>query len=333
MSGATSTAGGTITFNLFSPSDATCTGLPALSQTVPVSGNGTCRTGCWLAAEMYNLGLGCLDSGDRCGEADRRRRVKKLLTALALALAAITLTAVVVVSSTTDLLPNEQHFLDASTKTYNGAKSGSALNMRALGQHDLGVRGFNGDVFVHKNVAYIGRWGFFDSSHPQFCPSGGVAVVDVEQAASPVQVSNLEVAGASHEDVVVYTAAYGPLAGHDIAAVGLQVCDVFRTDAAAAGKRGLALWEVTDPAHPVLLSVLDTGCCTRGFHELEVGDRADLGRTFVYASLPYAERAESDGVTLRDRAGRGEAWIVDVTDPGQTPRLAKGASRFPSAMA
>ncbi len=242
--------------------------------------------------------------------------MKKLLTALALALAAITLTAVVVVSSTTDLLPNEQHFLDASTKTYNGAKSGSALNMRALGQHDLGVRGFNGDVFVHKNVAYIGRWGFFDSSHPQFCPSGGVAVVDVEQAASPVQVSNLEVAGASHEDVVVYTAAYGPLAGHDIAAVGLQVCDVFRTDAAAAGKRGLALWEVTDPAHPVLLSVLDTGCCTRGFHELEVGDRADLGRTFVYASLPYAERAESDGVTLRDRAGRGEAWIVDVTDPG-----------------
>lgn len=62
MSGATSTAGGTITFNLFSPSDATCTGLSALSQTVPVSGNGTCRTGCWLAAEIYNLGLGCLDS-------------------------------------------------------------------------------------------------------------------------------------------------------------------------------------------------------------------------------------------------------------------------------
>jgi hypothetical protein len=242
--------------------------------------------------------------------------LRKFLLAVGAVTAALAITTLVVLSSTDELLPNEQHFLDNSTKTYNGGtKSGSALNMRAVGQHDLGARGFNGDVFVHKKFAYIGRWGFFDSSHPQFCPSGGVAVVDSRRPASPVQVANLEVPGASHEDVVVYTARYGPLAGHDIAAVGLQVCDVFRTDPAAAGKRGLGLWDVSDPAHPVLLSVFDTGCCTRGFHELEVGDRADLGKTFVYASLPYAERAEADGVTLRDRAGHGEAWIVDVTDP------------------
>jgi LVIVD repeat len=102
---------------------------------------------------------------------------------------------------------------------------------------------------------------------------------------------------------------------HDIAAVCHQVCDVFRTDPAAAGKRGLGLWDVSNPASPVLLSVFDTGCCTRGFHELEVGERADLRKTFVYASLPYAERLEADDLTRRDRAGRGEAWIVDVTDP------------------
>jgi len=49
---------------------------------------------------------------------------------------------------------------------------------------------------------------------------------------------------------------------------------------------------------------------------LEVGDRADLGKTFVYASLPYAERADPGSPTaVRDRQGRGEAWIVDVTDP------------------
>jgi hypothetical protein len=44
ISGATSNAGGTITFNLFSPSDATCSGTPALTQTVNVSGNGTYST-------------------------------------------------------------------------------------------------------------------------------------------------------------------------------------------------------------------------------------------------------------------------------------------------
>jgi hypothetical protein len=44
LSGATSTAGGTITFNLYAPSDATCSGTPALTQTVSVSGNGTYST-------------------------------------------------------------------------------------------------------------------------------------------------------------------------------------------------------------------------------------------------------------------------------------------------
>jgi hypothetical protein len=44
LTGATSSAGGTITFNLYSPSDATCSGAPALTQTVTVSGNGTYST-------------------------------------------------------------------------------------------------------------------------------------------------------------------------------------------------------------------------------------------------------------------------------------------------
>jgi LVIVD repeat len=233
-----------------------------------------------------------------------------LAAAVALAFGAVGLSAG---SGDDELFPNEQNF---KSKTYEkGAKSGSALNMVAVGHNELSARGFNGDVFVHNDVAYIGRWGFFDSSHPQYCPLDGVAVVDAGDPANPKKVAELTVPGASHEDVVAYTARFGPLAGRDIAAVGLQVCDVSRADPAAAGKRGLALWDVTDPAAPQLLSVFDTGCCTRGFHELEVGDRDDLGRTFVYASLPFGERLEADGVTLRDRQGRGEAWIVDVTDP------------------
>ena len=38
------TPGGTVTFKLFSPSDATCSGTPALSETVNVTGNGTYAT-------------------------------------------------------------------------------------------------------------------------------------------------------------------------------------------------------------------------------------------------------------------------------------------------
>jgi hypothetical protein len=44
ISGATATAGGTLTFSLFSPSDGTCAGTPAFTQTVNVSGNSTYNT-------------------------------------------------------------------------------------------------------------------------------------------------------------------------------------------------------------------------------------------------------------------------------------------------
>ena len=44
LSGATANAEGSITFKLFSPSDATCAGTPALEQAVNVSGNATYST-------------------------------------------------------------------------------------------------------------------------------------------------------------------------------------------------------------------------------------------------------------------------------------------------
>ena len=44
ISGATSTAGGSISFNLYSPADPTCAGAAALTQSVGVSGNGTYNT-------------------------------------------------------------------------------------------------------------------------------------------------------------------------------------------------------------------------------------------------------------------------------------------------
>jgi len=45
LSGLTSSAGGTLTFSLYSPTDATCSNTPAYTKTVDVSGNGTYSTG------------------------------------------------------------------------------------------------------------------------------------------------------------------------------------------------------------------------------------------------------------------------------------------------
>jgi hypothetical protein len=52
-----------------------------------------------------------------------------------------------------------------------------------------------------------------------------VAVVDVRDPSNPAMAGRLQnPAGTSAEDVVVYTAEFGPFTGHDIAAAGIQVC-------------------------------------------------------------------------------------------------------------
>jgi hypothetical protein len=77
ISGATSNAGGTVTFKLFSPSDATCSGTPALSQTVSVSGNGTyvttntavlaTATGTWRWLVTYSGDTNNVGNTSACG--------------------------------------------------------------------------------------------------------------------------------------------------------------------------------------------------------------------------------------------------------------------------
>ncbi len=180
---------------------------------------------------------------------------------------------------------------------------GSARNMAVVGSHDLGGRGYNADVWVHERYAYVGSWGFTDyasGSKQRFCPSpdkSGVAVLDTRDPARPRIVSKLQnPPGTSVEDVVVYTAPSGPSAGRDIAVAGIQVCGGARTDTSFL--RGLQVFDVTDPAAPVQLALLNTGCCTRGLHELEVQHRADAGA----ASSTRASRRASTPTRARRAA-------------------------------
>jgi len=114
---------------------------------------------------------------------------------------------------------------------------GDARDMVAVGSSDIGGRGFNADVWVHEQYAYVGTWGFSDyasGSKERFCPSpdnAGVAVLDTRDPSKPRVVSKLQnPPGTSVEEVVVSTAPYGPRAGRDIAVAGIQVCGGPRTD-------------------------------------------------------------------------------------------------------
>ncbi|HSJ94362.1 MAG TPA: hypothetical protein VK896_10045, partial [Gaiellaceae bacterium] len=145
----------------------------------------------------------------------RKTLIAATVTAVALVFGAVALTAP---SNGDELLKDEKHFLEQSNKTFSGgSKAGSARNMVVVGKNDLGLRGFNADVWAHEGYAYVGQWGFQDwtnGSKTRFCPSGdraGVAVLDARNPANPTVVSRLlNPAGTSAEDVVVYTAPYGP---------------------------------------------------------------------------------------------------------------------------
>ncbi len=226
-------------------------------------------------------------------------------------------------ASLDDPLKDAKHFYDQSQKTFNGgSKAGAAWNMEVVGHNNLDVRGFNGDVWKYKNYAYVGHWGFADSAtgNDRFCPSppnNGVAVVDVTNPANPTRVATLQnPTGTSAEDVVVYTAAYGPLAGRDIAASGIQWCGGARHDPNAI--HGLMLWDVTDARNPKQLGFYNSGCCTRGVHEFEIESRTDLGRTFAYATVPAGSYPDAENANgLRDAAGKGDFRLIDITDPGR----------------
>ena len=235
------------------------------------------------------------------------------------------------------MLKNERHFREQALKEFKGGnKAGSSWNMTAVGQTDLGARGFNADVWVHDGYAYVGQWGFADwaTGNSRFCATDdrrGVAVVDVRNPSEPKQIGSLfNPVGSSAEDVVVYTARYGAYAGRDIAVGGIQSCVGSRYE--AAGKRGLQLWDVTDPAKPVELALLDTGCCTRGVHEFEVQHRADLGRTFAFATVPTSRYPDANTPSgVRDAKGDGDFRLIDITNPWRRSRCPTGASRTSAA--
>ena len=184
-------------------------------------------------------------------------------------------------------IKDHQHFRDQALKDFKGGnKAGSAWNMTAVGHNDLGARGFNGDVWVHDEHAYVGHWGFGDwaTGNSRFCPTApfnGVAVVDVADPRSR-SACDAERRRLVLEDVVAYTARAGGFAGKDIAVAGIQDCAGSRYEP-DPNDRGLQLWDVTDAAHPVPLGFV-TPAAARGVLQFEVQHRPDLGRAFAYAT-------------------------------------------------
>jgi len=172
-------------------------------------------------------------------------------------------------------------------------------SMNVVGHIDPGD-GFNSAVWVYAGVAYLGTYGSDGA-----CPASGVRRYDVADPAVPVELAPISdnYPGTWTPAMWVGEVATSSFSG-TLAVVAHRACD---TDAVGSF-RGLALYDVTDPATPEALAVYDAGAGTGGIADIDVwlfGERVLVG-----AVVPNSFLDHPDAV--------GDVRIVDVTDP-QSP--------------
>lgn len=164
--------------------------------------------------------------------------------------------------------------------------------------HAEPVDGLNGDVWAHAGVAYLGTIGRGDT-----CSSAGVRMYDVVDPSTPTEIGSISGGheGTSAEQVWAGSVDTGQFSG-DLAVVAHRTC----VGSSVEGFRGFTVFNVSDPASPVLLSRYDTGQGTVGVNGFDVWVEAD--RVLVVAAVPNS--------FLDHMRGLGDVRIVDISDPG-----------------
>lgn len=176
--------------------------------------------------------------------------------------------------------------------------------------------GFNADVVAHDGYAYMGSWGTLSEDPNPFCPSQGVRAFDLSDPSNPTLVSTFgdgagdpAVAGSWTEKVIVDRVRTRDFRG-DIAAVSFQNC-------VADGFRGFGVYDVTDPANPLKLALVETDERAQGSHEIWL--EARRGKAYVYTAIILSEFLTSDdGVTPGEDK---DLQIWDVSDPMQPQQV------------
>ena len=163
--------------------------------------------------------------------------------------------------------------------------------------HAEPVDGLNGDVWAHDGVAYVGTIG-----RGEACPSTGVRMYDVTDPSAPVEIGSISDGheGTSAEQVWAGSIETGRFSG-DLAIVAHRMC----AGNSGEGFRGFAIFSVSDPANPVLLSSYHTGPNTAGVNGFDVW--VDGDRVLVVAAVPNS--------FLDHMRGLGDVRIVDISDP------------------
>ncbi len=159
------------------------------------------------------------------------------------------------------------------------------------------AEGFNGDVWAHRDVAYLGTIGMNET-----CPAIGVRVYDVVDPSEPAELGIIagEYEGTSTQQVWVGSVDTERFVG-DLGVVAHRVCDGHTPETF----RGLTMYDVTDPSRPVALGSYGTGSGTLGVQGFDVWVEQD--RVVVVAAVPDPMPDQLSGL--------GHVRVVDISDP------------------
>lgn len=236
-------------------------------------------------------------------------------------------------------MPAFRSYLTILSATVILAAPGSAQTMRLVGRSDLGGKGLNGAVAVVGTTAIVGA-GMMPAAgvhahfyNPYPCPAVAVKVVDLSQPSEPRVVATIPVpAGVVAQDVAALRVKSPAFTG-DLAAIALAMC----SGAGSGVERGVAYYDITNPASPRLLGryqadsdnvkPADLPCgpapagaddrCAASQHSVTLVQRSD-GRVLSLSVEPGASASKFPSGDLR---------VVDVTDP----RHPRQVSAFPPA--
>ena len=210
----------------------------------------------------------------------------------------------------------------ASATSVTQEQAPRTWNTEVVGHLAPPQRGGYGDVWAHKDVAYLGNLRSGDCR-----PANGVWAIDIQDPARPRALASFaKFPGSDGEDVWVGSIRTKAFEG-DLAAVGLQRCS-----RQSQGFAGLALYDVTNPAKPRELGRLATGVIS-GVHEMGVVQRPD-GKVLALAAVPYSfnltqgrvggARSPTGTSAATARPRRAVSWrpggTCSTTAPGRSTR-------------
>ncbi len=202
-----------------------------------------------------------------------------------------------------------------------------AQQMRLVSHTDLGGAGLNGEVTIIGTTGIVAA-GLMPAGgvhahlyNPYPCPAVAIKLVDLSKPSAPIIVSRIPVPAGVAAHGVSATHVSTPTFTGDLLAVAMTMCG----NAGSTFDRGVAYYDITNPALPTLLGryladndiahadsipacgppPLSAERCASSQHSVSLVQRAD-GRVFSLSLEPGATASSYPSGDLR---------VVDVTDP------------------